>query len=62
MSHWEAADIAGKINPRLAIPCHYDMFADNAVDPGQFRASLTLRAPNVAYTRLTPAEPLLIEA
>lgn len=62
MSHWEAADIAGKIQPRLAIPCHYDMFADNAVDPGQFRASLTLRAPNVAYTRLNHAEPFLIEA
>jgi len=62
MSHWEAADIAGKIQPKLAIPCHYDMFADNAVDPGQFRASLTLRAPNVAYCRLSHAEPFLLEA
>jgi len=62
MSHWEAADIAGKIQPRLAIPCHYDMFADNAVDPRQFRASLLLRAPNVAYCRLNHAEPFLIEA
>ncbi|MEP7366086.1 MAG: MBL fold metallo-hydrolase [Acidobacteriota bacterium] len=62
MSHFEAADIAGKIQPRLAIPCHYDMFADNSVDPGQFRASLTLRAPNVNYCRLAHAEPFVIEA
>ncbi len=62
MSHWEAADIAGKIGPKLAIPCHYDMFADNAVDPGQFRASLALRAPKVSYCRLPHAEPFLIEA
>lgn len=62
MSHWEAADIAGKIRPRLAIPCHYDMFADNAVDPKQFRASLSLKAPGVAYCELAHGEPFLIEA
>jgi hypothetical protein len=38
------------------------MFADNSVDPGQFRASLTLRAPKVNYCRLNHAEPFLLEA
>jgi L-ascorbate 6-phosphate lactonase len=52
MSHWEAADVAGKIKPKAAIPCHYDMFPDNAADPKQFRASLGLRAPGVAYQEL----------
>jgi hypothetical protein len=28
------------------------MFPDNAADPSQFRASLSLRAPNVQYERL----------
>jgi len=42
----------GKIRPKAAIPCHYDMFPDNAVDPRQFRASLRLRAPEVAYREL----------
>lgn len=52
MSHWEAADIAGKIKPKAAIPCHYDMFPDNSVDPKQFRASLGLRAEGVRYVEL----------
>jgi L-ascorbate metabolism protein UlaG (beta-lactamase superfamily) len=38
-----------RIKPRAAIPCHYDMFPDNAVDPVQFRASLRLRASDVGY-------------
>jgi L-ascorbate 6-phosphate lactonase len=59
LSHWEAADIAGKIKPRLAIPCHYDMFPDNAVDPKQFRASLKIRAPEVRYQELSYATPLV---
>lgn len=52
LSHWEAAQVASVIRPKAAIPCHYDMFADNAVDPGQFRASLRLRAPEVRYVQL----------
>jgi L-ascorbate 6-phosphate lactonase len=59
LSHWEAADIAGKIKPRAAIPCHYDMFADNSVDPKQFRASLKLRAPDVRYQELEYVKPFV---
>jgi L-ascorbate 6-phosphate lactonase len=59
LSHFEAADIAGKIRPKAAIPCHYDMFPDNAVDPKQFRASLALRAPGVRYTELQHGKPLV---
>jgi L-ascorbate 6-phosphate lactonase len=59
LSHWEAADIAGKIKPKMAIPCHYDMFADNMVDPKQFRASLCLRAQGVAYHEMGYGEPFL---
>ena len=59
LSHWEAADLVGKIKPRAAIPCHYDMFPDNSVDPQQFRASLGLKAPGVRYTELEHGKPLL---
>jgi L-ascorbate 6-phosphate lactonase len=52
LSHWEAAQLVGKIGPKVAIPCHYDMFPDNAVDPKQFRASLRLNAPSVGYQEL----------
>ena len=52
LSHYEAAQLAAQVKPRVAIPCHYDMFPDNAVDPGQFRASLAYRAPAVCYQQL----------
>ncbi|MBI3678940.1 MAG: MBL fold metallo-hydrolase [Acidobacteria bacterium] len=57
LSHWEAADVCGRIKPKLAIPCHYDMFPDNSVDPKQFRATLSLRAPGVSYQELVHGKP-----
>jgi L-ascorbate 6-phosphate lactonase len=62
LSHWEAADIVGKIKPKAAIPCHYDMFPDNSVDPEQFRASLGLRAPGVRYQRLAHGAAFIFES
>jgi L-ascorbate 6-phosphate lactonase len=49
-----------KIKPRMAIPCHYDMFPDNSVDPLQFRAALSLQAPDVAYQQLEYGKPFVI--
>jgi L-ascorbate 6-phosphate lactonase len=59
LSHYEAAQLASRIKPKAAIPCHYDMFPDNAVDPGQFRASLKLRAPDVRFQLLEHGKPLV---
>jgi L-ascorbate 6-phosphate lactonase len=59
LSHWEAAQLVSKIRPRAAIPCHYDMFPDNAVDPRQFRASLKLSAPEVGYQELEHGKPFV---
>jgi len=56
LSHWEAAELAKWIEPKIAIPCHYDMFPDNAMDPAQFRASLKIRAPRVQYRELQHAQ------
>ncbi|MBL8228972.1 MAG: MBL fold metallo-hydrolase [Bryobacterales bacterium] len=61
LSHWEAAEVCGRIKPKLAIPCHYDMFPDNSVDPKQFRATLGLRAPGVTYQELLHGKPYLFE-
>ncbi|HWQ53788.1 MAG TPA: MBL fold metallo-hydrolase [Bryobacteraceae bacterium] len=52
LSHYEAARLAADVKPKVAIPCHYDMFPDNAADPAQFRASLAVRAPEVRYQQL----------
>ena len=62
LSHWEAADLVGKIKPKVAVPCHYDMFADNSIDPQQFRASMQLRAADVAYHQLEHGEPWVFSA
>jgi L-ascorbate 6-phosphate lactonase len=61
LSHWEAAQLVGKIRPQAAIPCHYDMFPDNAVDPRQFRASLKLNAPGVGYQELLHGKPFVFK-
>jgi L-ascorbate 6-phosphate lactonase len=60
LSHWEAAEVAKWINPKIAIPCHYDMFPDNSIDPEQFRASLKIRAPKVEYYQLPHADATLL--
>lgn len=52
LSHWEAARLASRIQPQVAIPCHWDLFPDNAADPEQFRAALRILAPQVRYVRL----------
>ena len=36
MTYQEAADLAGEVGPRIVIPGHWDMFADNSVDPKAF--------------------------
>lgn len=61
LSHWEAAALARAVKPRVAIPCHYDMFADNSADPRQFAAALKLQAPEVEYAAPRHGEPLVIE-
>jgi L-ascorbate 6-phosphate lactonase len=62
LSHFEAAVLASQVKPKVAIPCHYDMFPDNAVDPQQFRASLTIKAPDVCYQQLEHGKPFVFEA
>jgi L-ascorbate 6-phosphate lactonase len=49
LSHWEAAELTRRVNPRHAIPCHWDMFADNSCDPRMFAASLTVKGVGDKY-------------
>jgi L-ascorbate 6-phosphate lactonase len=62
LSHWEAALLAGRVKPKAAIPCHYDMFGDNSIDPKQFAAAMKLRAPDVRYAEMRHGEPLVFSA
>ncbi len=60
LSHWQAAEVAGRIRPKIAIPCHYDLFPDNSVDPRQFRAAMMVRAPGVRYVELEHGNPFVL--
>jgi L-ascorbate 6-phosphate lactonase len=62
LSHFEAAQLAGRVRPKVAVPCHYDMFPDNRADPKMFRASLRLNAPQVIYHELEHARPWVFSA
>lgn len=62
LSHWEAAEVARLVKPKVAIPCHYDMFPDNAIDPQQFRANLRYKAPEVSYQQLEHMNPFVFRA
>jgi L-ascorbate 6-phosphate lactonase len=59
LSHFEAAQLCAAVAPRVAIPCHYDMFPDNSCNPKLFRASLAVNAPAVKYQELVHGEPLI---
>jgi L-ascorbate 6-phosphate lactonase len=59
LSHWEAAQVAGMVKPKVAIPCHYDMFADNRIDPKQFRAAMAMQGVKVGYQELKHGEPFI---
>lgn len=49
MTYQEAVDLAGELRPRLTVPCHYDMFADNSADPTAFAAYIEVKYPDLAY-------------
>ena len=43
MTFQEAADLAGELQPELALPGHWDMFADNPGNPDAFVDYLTVK-------------------
>ena len=45
MTYQEAVDLAGTLNPRLVVPGHYEMFANNSADPQLFRDYLDAKYP-----------------
>ena len=52
LSHWEAAEICALIQPKVAVPAHYDMMPHNLQSPAMFRKSLYEKAREVEYVRM----------
>lgn len=47
MTFQEAADLAGALRPRLVIPGHWDLFADNPGDPEAFADYIDAKYPGL---------------
>ena len=47
MTYQEAVDLVGEVAPRLAVPTHFEMFANNSEDPGKFVEYLGVKYPAV---------------
>ncbi len=47
MTFQEAAGLAGAVSPGLAIPTHYDMFAMNSANPGDFADYMKVKYPSI---------------
>ena len=47
MTYQEAVDFVGELEPRLAVPMHYEMFAHNSQDPQLFVDYLHAKYPQV---------------
>ena len=62
LSRWEAAELGALLKPKVATPCHYDMFPDNASDSQQFRACLRYKAPQVQYEQLDYVKPFVFNS
>ena len=52
MTFQEAADVAGELKPHLALPGHWDMFADNPGDPEAFADYLDAKYGEAAPCRI----------
>jgi L-ascorbate 6-phosphate lactonase len=47
MTYQEAVDLTGSMNPRLAVPGHYDMFSTNSEDPKLFADYMKVKYPGI---------------
>jgi len=45
MTYQEAADLAGELTPKIVLPGHWDMFADNPGDPAAFADYMDAKYP-----------------
>ena len=61
MTFQEAADLAGELRPGLAIPGHWDMFANNPGDPAAFMDYLGAKYPGLRCHIPAVQEKILIQ-
>jgi L-ascorbate 6-phosphate lactonase len=57
----EATKLTAKIDPKIVIPCHYDLFPDNSLDPRLFRTCLVAAGIGDKYKELQHGEPYIFK-
>ena len=58
MNEKDFATLCGAVKPKLAIPCHYGMFAAHGGNPGLFMMEMNEKFPDVNYTLLRMGEEI----
>jgi len=58
----QAAVLVNAIQPRVAIPCHYDMMVNNVGSPQMFRAALELAGSTAEFVVLPYYEPWIYQS
>ena len=61
LSPWDAARNTVAVNPKIVVPCHYDMMPGNAISPDVFEHALQLEQARSRFTRLTHMKKTIIE-
>jgi L-ascorbate 6-phosphate lactonase len=61
LSHTQAASIVHAVQPRVVIPCHYDMMINNVGSPAMLRVALALIGSNAAFVQMKYYEPWLYQ-
>lgn len=57
LSHMDAARIVRDIDPKIVIPCHYDMMVNNVGSPEMFRSALNVLGCESQYVEFSYYEP-----
>lgn len=56
----EAAAMAKKLSPKLAVPCHYWNFAEHFGNPYEFMNEMKRNCPEIPYTLMRQGEGMLL--
>jgi L-ascorbate 6-phosphate lactonase len=57
LNHMQAAHVVAAVQPRVAIPCHYDMMINNVADPQMLEVSLRVLGDKTPVRILPYYEP-----
>lgn len=60
LNEQQAAQVIARLQPKLAVPCHYWNFAEHGGDPGLFMEHIAKLAPQQAYRLMAQGEGMLL--